>query len=454
MKAFITAEQAIAILPEGETVHTFYNGPLMLVGADWQRSEVEDKIKKSDFRELTGPGAKGMHHGLCVYNEGDTQGDILFIETDDAKLETLEAQLTAEKPQSKPCGRLFSTEQVSKYHPDKYADQISDAVLDACLRRDKNSRVACETMVKGNTVILAGEITTRAEINYAEIVTGVAKKLGYQVDNILTYIQTQSPEIAGGVGSGVDLGAGDQGMMYGYACRETESLLPFGFDLANRIIAAIEKDVETNPDTVFKGDAKCQVTVDLDEKPTMDSVKKILVSACHVEDTTLEAVQHSIHEILWDCGVDTKKVEVIANPAGTWTIGGPAADCGLTGRKIVCDQYGGYCPVGGGAFSGKDPSKVDRSGAYMARKIACDLLQQFEGIEWAEVQIAYAIGQSKPMSVNVKTNDPGIFDREAAKWITENYDLTPAGIITTLNLLNENYEKLAEGCHFRMRSDG
>lgn len=350
--------------------------------------------------------------------------------------------------------RLFSTEQVSKYHPDKYADQISDAVLDACLRRDKNSRVACETMVKGNTVILAGEITTRAEINYAEIVTGVARKLGYQVDNILTYIQTQSPEIAGGVGSGVDLGAGDQGMMYGYACRETESLLPFGFDLANRIIAAIEKDVETNPDTVFKGDAKCQVTVDLDEKPTIDSVKKILVSACHAENATLEAVQHSIHEILWDCGVDTKKVEVIANPAGTWTIGGPAADCGLTGRKIVCDQYGGYCPVGGGAFSGKDPSKVDRSGAYMARKIACDLLQQFEGIEWAEVQIAYAIGWSEPMSVNVKTDVIGEFNAKAAEWIRENYDLSPAGIIKELNLLEENYEQLAEGCHFRMRSDG
>lgn len=345
--------------------------------------------------------------------------------------------------------RLFSTEQVSKYHPDKYADQISDAVLDACLRRDKNSRVACETMVKGGTVILAGEITTRAEINYAEIVTGVAKKLGYNIDNILTYIQTQSPEIAGGIGNGTYLGAGDQGMMYGYACRETENLLPFGFDLANRIIAAIEKDVETNPETLFKGDAKCQVTVDLDEKPTMDSVKAILVSACHKEDCVLEAAQHAIHEILWDCGVDTKKVKVIANPAGTWTIGGPIADCGLTGRKIVCDQYGGYCPVGGGAFSGKDPSKVDRSGAYMARKIACDLLQQFEDIEWAEVQIAYAIGQSEPMSVNVKTNDPGVFDREAAKWITENYDLTPAGIITALNLLNENYEKLAEGCHFR-----
>lgn len=345
--------------------------------------------------------------------------------------------------------RLFSTEQVSKYHPDKYADQISDAVLDACLKKDKNSRVACETMVKGGTVILAGEITTRAEINYAEIVTGVAKKLGYNVDNILTYIQTQSPEIAGGIGNGVDLGAGDQGMMYGYACRETESLLPFGFDLANRIIAAIEKDVETNPETFFKGDAKCQVTVDLDEKPTMDSVKTILVSACHKEYCTLEAAQHAIHEILWDCGVDTKKVKVIANPAGAWTIGGPAADCGLTGRKIVCDQYGGYCPVGGGAFSGKDPSKVDRSGAYIARKIACDLLQKFDDLKWAEVQIAYAIGQRQPMSVTVKTDDLGIFNEKAAEWIMENYDLSPAGIITELNLLNENYEKLAEGCHFR-----
>ena len=454
MKAFITAEQAIAILPEGETVHTFYNNPVALVGADWERSEVEDKIKKSDFRELTGPGAKGMHHGLCVYNKGDTQGDILFIETDDAKLETLEAQLAAEKPQSKPCGRLFSTEQVSKYHPDKYADQISDAVLDACLRRDKNSRVACETMVKGSTVILAGEITTKAEINYAEIVTGVAKKLGYKVDNILTYIQTQSPEIAGGIGDGDELGAGDQGMMYGYACRETESLLPFGFDLANRIIAAIEKDVETNPDTVFKGDAKCQVTVDLDAEPNMDSVKTILVSACHKDDVTLEATQHAIHEILWDC-VDTKKVVVIANPAGSWTIGGPAADCGLTGRKIVCDQYGGYCPVGGGAFSGKDPSKVDRSGAYMARKIACDILQKTPGLNRCEVQIAYAIGWKEPMSVNVKTDAAsGTFDANAAKWIRENYDLSPAGIIKELNLLEENYEQLAEGCHFRKRSNG
>ena len=343
--------------------------------------------------------------------------------------------------------RLFSTEQVSKYHPDKYADQISDAVLDACLKKDKNARVACETLVKGNTIILAGEITTRKEVDYYRAALKVAQKLGYTVDNVMTYLNTQSPEIAKGIESGDYSAAGDQGMMYGYACNETKSLLPFGFDLANRIIAAIEKDVETNRNTVFKGDAKCQVTVDLDEEPTMESVKKILVSACHQEGCNLEAVQHAIHEILWSCGVDTHKVEVIANPAGTWTIGGPTADCGLTGRKIVCDQYGGYCPVGGGAFSGKDPSKVDRSGAYMARKIACDLVKR-HGLKWAEVQIAYAIGQSKPMSVNVKTNLP-YKDIGFADEITNAYDLTPAGIVNALDLLNKNYEKLAEGCHYR-----
>lgn len=344
--------------------------------------------------------------------------------------------------------RLFSTEQVSKYHPDKYADQISDAVLDACLKADKNSRVACETLVKGNTIILAGEITTTADVNYGAVAQRVARKLGYKAERVITYIETQSPEIAGGIREGDDLGAGDQGMMYGYACNETESLLPFGFDLANKIISAIERDVETNPETVFKGDAKCQVTVDLDEKPIMDSVKKILVSACHKEGCSLEGVQHSIHEILWECGVNSHKVEVIANPAGTWTIGGPAADCGLTGRKIVCDQYGGYCPVGGGAFSGKDPSKVDRSGAYMARRIACDLVKSY-GLKFAEVQIAYAIGQTKPMSVNVRTNLPE-FDAAYAEEVLNNYPLTPAGIIHALDLLNKNYEELAGGCHYRL----
>lgn len=343
--------------------------------------------------------------------------------------------------------RLFSTEQVSKYHPDKYADQISDAILDACLAEDPLSRVACETMVKGTVIILAGEITTKAQINYAEVATKVAVKLGYVVDRVLTYINTQSPEIAGGVREGDDLGAGDQGMMYGYATRETESRLPFGFDLANRIIASIEKNIERNPDSPFQGDAKCQVTVDLDEEPTMKSVKKILVSVCH-KPGGLDAAKDVVEFILAKLGVP-EDVEIILNPAGDWTIGGPIADCGLTGRKIVCDQYGGYCPVGGGAFSGKDPSKVDRSGAYMARVIACDILEQFPGINTAEVQIAYAIGQSQPMSVNVKTGYDAETDEAIADWVDETYDLTPAGIIKELDLLRPRYEALAGGCHFR-----
>ena len=362
---------------------------------------------------------------------------------------------------------LFTSESVSEGHPDKVSDQISDAILDEFLRQDPEAKVACETFCSTGLVVVGGEV--RSEDAYVDIpktVRRVINKIGYNKAEymfdgnscgIFSAIHEQSSDINQGVERQDPMvqGAGDQGMMYGYACRETESLLPFGFDLANRIIAAIEKDVETNPDTVFKGDAKCQVTVDLDAEPNMDSVKTILVSACHKDDVTLEATQHAIHEILWDCGVDTKKVVVIANPAGSWTIGGPAADCGLTGRKIVCDQYGGYCPVGGGAFSGKDPSKVDRSGAYMARKIACDILQKTPGLNRCEVQIAYAIGWKEPMSVNVKTDAAsGTFDANAAEWIRENYDLSPAGIIKELNLLEENYEQLAEGCHFRKRSDG
>ena len=344
--------------------------------------------------------------------------------------------------------RLFSTEQVSKYHPDKFADQISDAILDACLAQDPHSRVACECMVKDTTVILAGEITTKAKVDYDKVARRVAKKLGYEVYTVLVRIDTQSPEIAGGVGDGEEMGAGDQGMMYGYATRETESRLPFGFDLANRIIKAIEDNVENDPDTVFKGDAKCQVTVDLDAPPTMESVKKVLVSVCHKAEK-LAAAKVAVYRILEDLGVPNW-VEVIVNPAGSWTIGGPIADCGLTGRKIVCDQYGGYCPVGGGAFSGKDPSKVDRSGAYMARFIACDLLKYHKMLEWVEVQIAYAIGRAEPMSVSVSCNMPEC-NEILAKEVMECYDLTPSGIIKTLELLRPNYEELAEGCHYRER---
>ena len=343
--------------------------------------------------------------------------------------------------------RLFSTEQVTKYHPDKYADQISDAVLTACLQEDPESRVACECLVKGGTVVLAGEITTTAKVNYAEIATRVARKLGYAVNNIITYIEQQSPEIAGGVKSGDDLCAGDQGIMFGYATKETESGLPYALDLANSLCKLLENDT-AQPNSALKGDAKVQVTVDL-EKPRDDrSLVEILISVCHKEQYTLEEIRNYVENIVEYSGIDIGEARLNINPAGRWTIGGPAADCGLTGRKIVCDQYGGFCPVGGGAFSGKDPSKVDRSAAYMANYIARDLVKNND-IEYAEVQLAYAIGEAQPMSVHVETNRRDI-DRTLAEIVAEQYDLSPAGIIKFLDLLNVDYEKLAEGCHYRM----
>ena len=343
--------------------------------------------------------------------------------------------------------RLFSTEQVSKYHADKYADQISDAILTACLQEDPDSRVACECMVKGETVILAGEITTKAKIDYGYIASLVGSKLRYRVRQVLTYIETQSPEIAGGVKSGKDLRAGDQGIMFGYACNQTESGLPYAFDMANKIIALIENEAE-NPFSFLKGDAKCQVTVDLDEPADERSLVEILISVCHKEKYSLDTIREYVEDLVAYSGLDIGEAKLNINPAGAWTIGGPAADCGLTGRKIVCDQYGGFCAVGGGAFSGKDPSKVDRSAAYMANVIARDLVESYK-LEWCEVQLAYAIGEKQPMSVTVKSNKRRL-DRKLAEAVKETYDLTPYGIITYLDLLNVDYEKLAEGCHYRM----
>lgn len=342
--------------------------------------------------------------------------------------------------------RLFSTEQVSKYHPDKYADQISDAILTACLKEDPNSRVACETMVKGKTVYLCGEITTKAKIDYAEVAKRVGRKLGYEVETVVQQICTQSPEIAGGVKSGDDLRAGDQGIMFGYACNETESMLPYGFDFANKIIALIEKDAQ-EANSALLGDAKCQVTVDLEAPKDSRSLVEVLISACHKEEYTLDDIRKYVTSLIAKSEIGIADAKLNINPAGTWTIGGPTADCGLTGRKIVCDQYGGYCSVGGGAFSGKDPSKVDRSAAYMARKIACDLVKAHD-LEWCEVQLAYAIGEKEPMSVAVHSCLP-VRDSMYAEDVKQQYDLTPAGIINELSLLDVDYEKLSEGCHFR-----
>jgi S-adenosylmethionine synthetase len=331
--------------------------------------------------------------------------------------------------------KLFSTEQVSKYHPDKYADQISDAILTAALRKDPTSRVACETMVKDNTIVLAGEITTKAQLDYEAIAKQVGKKLGYKVDKVINLLGIQSPQISAAVNKN---GAGDQGMMFGYATRETASRLPQGFDLANRVIKTLEHDVEYNVTSPLKGDAKTQVTIDLDT----GEVETLLISACHQETSTLDQVRKHITKLFPEY-----KSQLLINPAGRWTIGGPTADSGLTGRKIVCDQYGGYKPVGGGAFSGKDPSKVDRSGAYMARQIALDIIEGNNDITWAEVQLAYAIGVAEPVSVYIKTSKTER-DEQLQQWVKSYYDLTPSGMIHHLNLLNLDYEKLAEGCHF------
>ena len=224
--------------------------------------------------------------------------------------------------------------------------------------------------------------------------------------------------------------------MFGYATRETASRLPYAFDVANRIIAALEDDADNNPDTILKGDAKTQVTIDLDT----GEIVTVVVSVCHKEGCDLDEVQHYVLALVGDeCVCD----DWIINPAGIWTVGGAEADCGLTGRKIVCDQYGGFCRVGGGAFSGKDPSKVDRSASYMAHKIACDLLEKFD-LEWCEIQIGYAIGMSQPVSLSIR-NDA---DMELFDYVANTYDLTPAGIIRELDLLHADYETIAEGCHF------
>lgn len=333
--------------------------------------------------------------------------------------------------------KLFTTEAVTKYHPDKYADQISDAIVTACMREDKNSRCGVEALVKGETVVLAGEIKSKANIDIEAIVHRVADKLGYPVSDIINLISEQSPEISNAVDGTEDtIGAGDQGIVFGYANSECASMLPLSVDIANRIVALIEQDVDTNPDTVLKGDAKTQVTIDLDTGLITD----IVVSACHNESASLEEVRRYIRRLLHGVAYSDRWH---INPAGVWTIGGPKADCGLTGRKIVCDQYGGAYSVGGGALSGKDVSKVDRTGTYMARQIAVDLCKKFK-LRQCSVQLAFVIGRADPISVSVKGSD----GRNYAGYVRKTYDLTVKGMIEYLDLYNKDFEKLAEGCHF------
>lgn len=346
--------------------------------------------------------------------------------------------------------RYITTEQVSKYHPDKYADQISDAIVTKILELSPNSKVAVETLVKDTTVVVAGEIGLNGSPLLDEYILNdiieeeihrVAYSLRYDVTNIINLIGKQSLEIRGAVEQD-EIGAGDQGIMFGYATRETPSLLPLGVHIANEIIAMLEKITKANNHEILKGDAKTQVTIDDETK----EIKTIVISVCHDKDLSLNEVKDLItkhtYSLLGNI-YDLTNTEFIINPGGAWTIGGPTADSGLTGRKIVADQYGPYAPVGGGAFSGKDLTKVDRSAAYIARAVAVETLLANESLEWIKVHVGYAIGKSYPVSISILSNEGEL--TEDLKMLRERFKVS--NMIKELSGLNL-YE-LSKGCHFR-----
>ena len=359
---------------------------------------------------------------------------------------------------------LFTSESVSEGHPDKVADQISDSILDAILADDPPARVACETLVSTGLVVMSGEITTKAHINYREVAQEAIRRIGYDNSEIgfdykscavLTAINRQSPDIAQGVneGQGIDLdqGAGDQGLMFGYACNETASLMPLPIHYAHRIM---QRQAEVRRDgrlPWLRPDAKSQVSVRyVDGRPL--SIDTIVVSTQHDPDVShaqiAEAVVEEIikpvvpHELL------SANTRYLINPTGRFVVGGPHGDCGLTGRKIIVDTYGGAAKHGGGAFSGKDPSKVDRSAAYAARYVAKNIVAA--GLaERCEVQVAYAIGVAHPVSLMVNTFGTGkVSDELIVELIGKHFDLRPKGIIQSLNLLRPIYRKTAAYGHF------
>jgi S-adenosylmethionine synthetase len=359
---------------------------------------------------------------------------------------------------------LFTSESVSEGHPDKVADQISDAVLDAILTQDKHGRVAAETLVATGLVVMAGQITTSAKVSYSEVARDIIKKIGYDDSAIgfdyrscavLTAYDAQSVDIAQGVdeGKGLDLeqGAGDQGLMYGFACDETPQLMPVPIYYSHRLM---ERHAELRKDgrlPWLRPDAKSQVTVRyLDGKPSQ--VETVVISTQHHPDVTHEQIEEAVIEEIVKpvfpknmLRADTK---YLINPTGRFVIGGPMGDTGLTGRKIIVDTYGGYSRHGGGAFSGKDPSKVDRSAAYAARHVAKNIVAAGLARK-CEVQVAYAIGIARPVSVLVDTFGTGkIADDKIAKLVEKHFDLRPKGIIHALDLLRPIYLKTAAYGHF------
>ncbi len=356
---------------------------------------------------------------------------------------------------------LFTSESVTEGHPDKICDQISDAVLDSALSQDKNSRVACESLIKTGMIILAGEITTNAIIDYQTVVRDVIKDIGYtdsktgldyESCGILVAIDKQSPDIAAGVNkeNEMEQGAGDQGMMFGYACNETEELMPMPILLAHRLTRQLAEARRTDL-KFLRPDGKSQVTVEYqNNKPVR--VTTIVIAAQHSPDISNKVLRDSIIDNVVKKAIPEdmmdSKTSIYINPTGRFVIGGPKADCGVTGRKIIVDTYGGMGRHGGGCFSGKDPSKVDRSAAYMARYIAKNVVAA--GLaDRCEVQIAYAIGVAEPVSFLVNTfGTAKVEEHKIEKACLEIFDMRPRAIIKTLDLLRPIYRKTAVYGHF------
>jgi S-adenosylmethionine synthetase len=365
---------------------------------------------------------------------------------------------------------IFTSESVSEGHPDKVCDQISDAILDAYLKEDPNSRVACETLIKNNMVVVAGEITSAGAPNLEPIIRNVINEIGYNDDQlgfngsnceIQNFIFQQSPDIAQGVNEGegenLEQGAGDQGLMFGYACNETATLMPAPIDLSHKLVKKQSEVRKNGALSWLRPDAKSQVSVVYDEgSKVIEGISAIVLSTQHDEGISQADLKEAVMEEIIKPIVPSEwmldNTKVFINPTGKFVIGGPVGDCGLTGRKIIVDTYGGMARHGGGAFSGKDPSKVDRSAAYAARYVAKNIVNSGYA-DYCEIQVSYAIGVAEPTSININTFGTEKTDlSQLESLVREKFDLRPKGIINMLDLKRPIYQDTAAYGHFG-RSD-